>query len=170
MIKMIAAIGKNRELGKNNALIWNLPGDLKFFKEQTMGKTVVMGKNTFNSLPRKLPGRRHIVLADEPGFNKDMSDVKVFYDCREFIRYCMLEEEKDDIFIIGGASIYKMFVGFADELYLTEIHDEAEADVYFPMFEKGNWRMEVLGEGNDNGVSYTHVRYYCRTDYVYHND
>lgn len=167
MIKIIAAIGKNRELGANNDLIWHLPGDLKFFKEQTTGKTVVMGRNTFNSLPRKLPNRQHVVLSDIDSFNKDVSDVKVFNNACQFLKYCDLEAEKDDIFIIGGASIYKMFIGYADELYLTEIDAEAKADVYFPDFNKEEWNREVLGEGQDGEIHYTHVRYYARKKYDY---
>ncbi|MBR5227609.1 MAG: dihydrofolate reductase [Clostridia bacterium] len=165
MIKIIAAIGKNRELGKNNDLIWHLPGDLKFFKEQTLGSVVAMGKNTFNSLPKKLPDRKHIVLADDDIFNKDVEDVIVMHDKLEFIKLCNLEAEKADIFIIGGASIYNMFIGLADELYLTEIEAEAPADVYFPEFDKNNWKKEVLSSHEYDGIKYSHVKYYDRTDY-----
>lgn len=167
MIKIIAAIGKNRELGKNNDLIWHLPGDLKFFKEQTTGKMVVMGRNTFNSLPKKLPNRLHVVLSDIDSFNKDVSDVKVFEDAYEFLKYCDIEAEKADIFVIGGASVYKIFIGHADELYLTEIDAESDADVYFPEFNKADWAREVLGEGQDGDIHYTHVRYYSRRKYDY---
>lgn len=165
MIKIIAAIGKNNELGKNNDLIWHLPGDLKFFKQQTQGKIVAMGRNTFNSLPKKLPNRKHIVLTDIEDFNKDISDVEVIYNGMSFARKCLLEAEKEDVFIIGGASVYKMFISFADELYLTEIEAEAKADVYFPAFDKSQFNAEVLGKGEDNGIKYTHVRYYNRRQY-----
>lgn len=167
MIKIIAAVGKNFELGKNNKLIWNLPGDLKFFKEQTAGKTVVMGRNTFNSLPKKLPNRNHVVLSDIEFFNKDVSDVMVFDKAAEFLKHCNLEAEKDDVFVIGGASIYKMFLDIADELYLTEIDATDEADVFFPEFDKNNWDKEILGCGSDNGISYKHVRYFNRKRYYY---
>ncbi len=165
MIKIIAAVGRNNELGKNNDLIWHLPGDLKFFKKQTEGKIVAMGRNTFNSLPKKLPNRTHIVLSDVEDFNKSTNDVQVMYDVTNFVRKCLLEAEANDLYIIGGASIYKLFVGFADEIYLTEIEDSAEADVYFPSFNKSQFTREILGMGEDNGIKYTHVRYYHRTTY-----
>lgn len=167
MIKIIAAIGKNNELGKNNGLIWHLPGDLKFFKEQTMGKTVAMGRNTFNSLPKLLPNRHHIVLTDIDCFNKSTVGVTIVYNSFSFINKCLLEAEKDDLFIIGGASIYKMFIDFADELYLTQIDASSDADVYFPQFDKSQFDTEILGKGEDNGISYTHVRYYNRKRYEF---
>lgn len=162
MIKIIAAVGKNNELGRNNDLIWHLPGDLKFFKEQTEGKTVAMGKNTFNSLPKKLPKRKHVVLADLDDFNKTIFDVQVFSDAYQFIRRCLLTAEGEDVYIIGGASVYKLFINFADEIYLTEINAEADADVYFPDFDKTQFERQILGEGEDNGIRYKHVRYYNR--------
>ncbi len=167
MIKIIAAIGRNNELGKNNNLIWHLPGDLKFFKEQTIGHTVAMGKNTFDSLPKKLPNRKHMVLTDTEVFNKDVSDVGVFSNAYEFVRECLLEAEKEDLFIIGGASIYNMFIGCADELYLTEIDASSDADVFFPEFDKTEFEREILGEGEDNGVRYKHVRYFNRKRYQF---
>ena len=165
MIKIIAAVGKNLELGKNNGLIWHLPGDLKFFKEQTMNKTVAMGRNTFNSLPKKLPNRQHIVLSDIDNFNKDTQGVNVVYNARDFMMECFKEGERHEMFIIGGASVYRMFIGMADELILTEIDASSEADVYFPEFDKSHFQKEILGEGEDNGIHYTHVRYYNRTKY-----
>lgn len=170
MIKIIAAIGKNNELGKNNDLIWHLPGDLKFFKQQTQGKIVAMGRNTFNSLPKKLPNREHIVLSDVDDFNKDTADVQVLFNAYDFVQQCLLKAEKEDVFIIGGASIYKMFIGFADEIYLTEVEAEERADVYFPKFDKAQFSREVLGQGEDNGIKYTHVRYYDRSKYEFFLD
>lgn len=165
MIKIIAAVGKNNELGKNNDLIWHLPGDLRFFKRQTEGKTVAMGRNTFNSLPKKLPNRQHIVLTDVDKFNKDTRDVQVFFNVNEFVRQCLLKSEEDDLYIIGGASIYKIFVGFADEIYLTEIDAQSSADVYFPEFDKSKFDKEILGNGEDGGINYQFVRYYNRKQY-----
>lgn len=167
MIKIIAAVGKNNELGKNNDLIWHLPGDLKFFKEQTIGHTVAMGRNTFNSLPKKLVNRKHMVLSNVEDFNKETSDVTVIYNAYEFVRQCLLESEGNDLFIIGGASIYDMFIDFADEIYLTEIEAEGDADVYFPQFEKADFDKEILGCGQDNGVKYKHVRYFNRKKYKF---
>jgi len=155
-LSIIAAIGKNNELGKNNDLIWHLPNDLKFFKEVTTGKTIVMGKNTFDSLPKMLPNRHHIVLTftDE----KYPSEVEVFKSIDEFVnKYKNSEEE---IFVIGGASIYKQFIDLANTLYLTEIDAvEKSADVYFPKFDKNNWKSEIIKENSDNKINYKHVKY-----------
>lgn len=158
MITIIAAIGRNNELGKNNDLIWNLPSDLKFFKEQTFGAKVAMGKNTFDSLPKLLPGRKHIVLSLDDNFNKDASNAMVYHNKDEFIKYCTSSSE--DIFIIGGASIYTMFIEIADILVLTEIDSQdKEADVYFPKFDKTKYTKEVLSSNSDNGINYTHIKY-----------
>lgn len=162
MIKIIAAVGKRNELGKDNALIWHLPGDLKFFKQQTAGNVVAMGRNTFNSLPKKLPNRHHIVLTDTYEFNKDTEGVQVFLNANDFVRQCMLQAKTQDVYIIGGASIYKMFIDIADELYLTEIDAEALADVYFPEFDKNAFDKEIIGAGEDGGINYRFIRYFNR--------
>lgn len=160
MIGMIAAIGKNRELGKNGDLIWSLPNDLKFFKEVTTGKTVIMGKNTFNSLPKLLPKRKHVILSDDNDFNKDVTDCVIFYDKDEIISYVKKISEKEDVYIIGGASMYAMFVNICDFMYLTEIDAEDQnADVYFPEFDKVKWEKEIVGTNNDNNICYNHIKY-----------
>ena len=153
MIALIAAIGKNNELGKNNNLIWHLPNDLKFFKEVTMGKNVVMGLNTYKSLPRKLNGRNMIVLSDVE-FKEE--GIIVYNDLKK-----LLEDYKnEDIYIIGGASLYKLFIDKVDTMYLTEIDaSDDKADVYFPKFNKDDWNREVLKENSDNDIKYKHVRY-----------
>lgn len=153
MIALIAAIGKNNELGKNNNLIWHLPNDLKFFKEVTMGKNVVMGFNTYNSLPRKLVGRTMIVLTSK---NINDKEIIVYNDLNK-----LLEDYKNkEIFIIGGASLYKIFIDKVDTMYLTEIDaSDDKADVYFPKFNKDDWNREVLKENSDNGINYKHILY-----------
>lgn len=159
MITIIATIGKNRELGKNNNLLWNLPLDLKFFKDQTLGSKIAMGKNTFNSLPKLLPGRKHIVLSQNIGFNKDVSDVIIYNNKDKFIDYFKSQDE--NIFIIGGASIYTIFLDLADTLILTEVDAYyKEADVYFPEFNKEKYTRKVIGTNSENGVSYEHVKYF----------
>ncbi|MEG2348174.1 MAG: dihydrofolate reductase [Clostridia bacterium] len=160
MITIIAAIGKNGELGKNNNLLWQLPSDLKFFKEQTMGATVAMGKNTFESLPKILPGRKHIILSFDNNFNKDIKDSEVFNQKDLFISRCSQLSSQKELFIIGGASIYAMFIDIADKLVLTEIDSQDEsADVYFPKFNKENYNMKVLKKNSDNGIYFQHVIY-----------
>ncbi len=160
MIKIIAAIGKNRELGKNNTLIWNLPSDLEFFKKQTSGSIVAMGRTTYLSLPKNLPGRKHVILSPEDSFNKDTSDALIFRDKDSFIEYCITASKNEDVYIIGGASIYSMFIDLADSLILTEIDSEdKEADVYFPEFDKEKYTENYLGENYDGEIRYSHIRY-----------
>lgn len=151
-IKLISAIGKNNELGKNNNLIWHFPNDLKFFKETTLNKTVVMGYNTYKSLPKALKDRRMVVL-----YNKDIDGVEVYKNEYEMLINLKDEEE---IFIIGGSTLYNTFIDIADELYLTEINAECkEADVYFPSFDKKLWKSKVIGKNSDNGIDYKFVHY-----------
>ena len=153
MISIIAAIGKNNELGKNNNLIWHLPNDLKFFKETTMGKPILMGRKTLNSLPKLLPGRTHLVLSTS---NLNIDGVIQFTNIEDALDYI---KNIDEVFIIGGASIYKEFLSYADKLYLTEIDAVSEADVYFPTFDKTKYKRSVIKTNEDNGIKYEHVLY-----------
>lgn len=154
-VSMIAAIGKNNELGKDNNLIWHLPNDLKFFKKTTMNKDIIMGSNTFYSLPKLLPGRNHIVLTSK---NIDNDQVLVLHNREELLEY--LRNIKQEVMIIGGASIYTQMLEYADKLYLTEIDAiSSEADVYFPTINYADWDSEILGTNSDNGISYKHVLY-----------
>lgn len=153
---LIAAIGKNNELGKDNKLIWYLPNDLKFFKQNTMNKPIIMGYNTFQSLPKLLPNRKHIVLT-----HKDITfpnGVEVYHDKETLLK--AVKQYDSDVFVIGGASIYKQFIEDADKLILTEIEKEEKmADVYFPFFDRDNYVRTVLGENQDNGIKYKHLEY-----------
>ncbi len=153
MISIIAAIGKNNELGLNNDLIWHLPNDLKFFKEKTLNQNIVMGYNTFVSLGRVLPSRKHIVLS----FEKVRLPLEViqFNNLEDLNNYI----KDKDVFIIGGASMYKQFIDKADRLYLTEIDDTHKADVYFPNFDKSLFDKKILGTNSDNGINYTFTLY-----------
>ena len=153
MIILIAAIGKNNELGKNNDLIWHLPNDLKFFKEITIGKNVVMGFNTYKSLPRKLIGRTMIVLTSK---NINDKDIIIYHDVNK-----LLEDYKNkDIYIIGGSSVYKIFIDMANIMYLTEIDAvDKNTDVFFPQFSPNEWNRKIIKESSDNGIKYKHVLY-----------
>lgn len=157
-IKIIAAIGPNNELGLNNDLIWHLKEDLKFFREETTGHKIVMGYNTFLSLPNLLSKRTHIVLT-----HHEIADerVQVFTDFAELLAYLKTLEET--VYVIGGASIYQLFLDVADELILTEIADESKADVYFPAFNKENYTEEVIGTYLDSDINYRRVRYRRRS-------
>lgn len=151
---IIAAIGKNNELGKDNKLIWHLPGDLKFFKEKTIGKNIVMGRKTFESLPKMLPNRHHIVISTG---NIDNSEVEVYHSIEDFLKDYSYSGET---YVIGGASIYNSLIDYVNVMYLTEINKEClEADSYFPDFDREGWRSEVIGNNTENGISYKHVLY-----------
>ena len=153
MISMIAAVGKNLELGKDNALLWNLPGDMKFFRSTTAGHTVVMGRLTYESIGRPLPKRRNIVISRNLDYKPE--GVEVYPTVEKALAAC-----ENDCFIIGGAMIYSLCLPFADELVLTEVEAEyPDADVYFPKFDKSLYDAEVLAENSDNGVNYKHVKY-----------
>jgi dihydrofolate reductase len=152
---MIAAIGKNNELGKNNGLIWRLPNDLKFFKETTTGKTIIMGRKTFKSLPKMLPNRKHIVMSNSnETFNEEVTVCNSIEKTLEEIK------KYDEVFIIGGESIYAQFLPYANKIYLTEINAEDNtADVYFPKFDKNEWNKTILATNNDDNITYEHVLY-----------
>lgn len=159
-IIIIAAIGKNRELGKNGDLIWHIPEDLKYFKEKTMGKTIVMGKNTFNSLPKLLPGRKHVILSEDNDFNKDIGDSLVFYNKDKLMNYLNTDLKDEEVFITGGASMYSMFIDICDKMYLTRIGaEEKEADVYFPEFADKDWDDDMEYMYEYNGIVVKHMIY-----------
>lgn len=153
-ISIIAAVGKNLELGKNNDLIWHFKEDMRFFKETTTGHTVVMGRKTFESLPKALPNRRNIVISSNPDYVAEGAEVVT--DINDIYSLA----ENDEVFIIGGGKIYSRFVNDADKLYLTEI-DAAQpsADVYFPSFDKAEYIREVINNFCIDGVNFSHVLY-----------
>ncbi len=153
-VKLIAAIGENGELGKNNDLIWHLPKDKRFFKETTMGKYVVMGRRTFESLPNSLPGRTMIVVSSKKLDN--YYDVICYNNPLDVIDHF----EKDELFVIGGGLIYEEFMPFASEMYLTEVlaHDY-EADTYFPQINPREWHVKEIESGVDNGIDYVRNHY-----------
>ncbi len=149
---LIAAIGKNRELGKQNHLIWQIPRDLQFFKQMTMGKTIVMGRKTFESLPKILSDRRHVVLSRT---KNDFPSEIIVYDNLEQL----LLTEKEELFIIGGEQIYQLFLAHASKMYLTLIDaEDKNADAYFPEFEEEQWNNRVLDQYEDV-IHYKHVEY-----------
>ena len=148
MISMISSVGKNRELGKNNDLIWHFKEDMKYFKDTTMNHKVVMGYNTYRSLPGDLPGRHIIVITSRELDGVDTANnIEVIVD-----KYQNSEEE---IFICGGASIYSQFLPYASKLYLTEIDAcDNEADTYFPEVNKEEWKRKLLKKGQSNDVGF----------------
>lgn len=153
MFSIIAAVGKNNALGKNNDLIFHIKEDMDFFRKTTTGHKVVMGSRTWYSLPAKLKNRENIVVSEEiiPKADKTVSDLK------DYIAKNI--DTPEEIFIIGGGSIYAQFLPYAKHLYLTEVDDSPEADVFFPEFDRRNYRRKTIKHGNQGELKYTFVKY-----------
>lgn len=153
-VSMIAAVGKNLELGKNNNLIWHFKEDMKFFKDTTMGHTVVMGRKTFESLPKALPGRKNIVISSNAEYQAQGATVVTS------VEEALQIADNEEVFVIGGGKIYAEFLPYADKLYLTEIDAEcADADTYFPQFNKSDYIKEIINYYDIDGVEFYHVVY-----------
>jgi dihydrofolate reductase len=155
-ISIIVAIASNRAIGKDNRLLWHLSDDLKRFKKLTTGHTLIMGRNTFLSLPNgALPNRRHIVISD-------IAD-ESFEGCemaRSIEEALALAGTQEECFVIGGGMVYKQFLPLAGKLYLTQVHASFEADTFFPEIDFSQWKAlateEVeAGERNQYPHSYT---------------
>lgn len=153
-ISIIAAIGKNNELGRNNDLIWHFKEDMKFFRETTTGNTVLMGRKTFESLPHALPNRRNVVISSDKNYTAEGAEV--FNSVEEALK----ATKNDNVFVIGGGMIYKELLPLCDKLYLTEIDAECpDADVYFPQFDKSVFSAEKLTDFTVDGVHFSHIVY-----------
>jgi dihydrofolate reductase len=158
MISIIVAVSEDWGIGKDNELLWHISEDLKRFKKLTLGNTVIMGKRTWESLPRRpLPGRKNIVLTDDPNEYIDCSVTA--YSIDDALSKCADNEE---IFIIGGGSIYRQFMPIADRLYITHVHKKAPADIYFPEIDLSIWEIaekEEFKADGENSISYTYTVY-----------
>ncbi|HBX51449.1 MAG: hypothetical protein A2275_14380 [Bacteroidetes bacterium RIFOXYA12_FULL_35_11] len=142
-ISIIVAIAENNAIGKGNQLLWHLSEDLKRFKKLTTGKTVIMGKKTFESLPvRPLPNRRNVVITDNP--NEKIEGCEMAYSIEDAVSKCTPEDEN---FIIGGGSVYKQFMPIADKFYLTKVHVPFEADIFYPEIDFSKWELIEKTEG-----------------------
>ena len=154
MIRVIAAIGRNRELGRDNTLLWRLSNDLRNFKKLTTGQTVVMGRKTFESIGRPLPGRENIVITRNPNFEHE--GVVVASSFEKAMELCYW-----NCFVIGGAQIYELALPRAEKLYLTDVDGEFDADTYFPEF--GNEWVRVTDQlfeaDSDNEYKHTIIEF-----------
>ncbi len=159
MLSIIVAIAKNNVIGKDNKLIWHIPEDLKRFKRITTGKTIIMGRNTFLSLGRVLPERKHVVLTHLQETVSDNEQVKTVYSLDDLKEYIENDEEN---FVIGGAMMYKTLMPYANKMYITEIDQEFEGDVYFPEINKNEWKEVERTPGltdEKNTYKYSYVTY-----------
>ncbi|PWG06824.1 dihydrofolate reductase [Polaribacter aquimarinus] len=159
MITIIAAIAKNNALGKNNDLIWHLPADLKRFKKITSGHYILMGRNTFESIGKPLPNRTTIIITRNKNYYKD--GCLIAHSLEEAIELASSEEK---IFIIGGAQIYKevMEKDLVDRLDITLVHQEFEADAFFPEIDKKVWKeikREDFKADNKNSFDYSFLSF-----------
>lgn len=136
MIIMIAAVAENNALGKNNDLLWHLPLDFKRFKEVTSGHHIIMGRKTFESFPKPLPNRTHVIITRQKDFVHD--GCIVVQDVEKAIAVCPTDE---DLYIIGGGEIYTQSIHLADQLDITRVHHSFEADVYFPEIDAKIWEL-----------------------------
>ncbi len=137
MISIIVAVSENWGIGKDNELLWHIPEDLRRFKRLTSGNVIIMGKNTWKSLPKRpLPNRKNIVLTDVP--EEEIEGSITAYSIEDALSKCDRDKE---IFIIGGGSIYMQFLNLADRLYITHVHKKAAADVFFPVIDTSIWKI-----------------------------
>ena len=155
IISLIAAVGRNNELGKDNTLLWKLPADMEHFKKITSLHPVIMGRKTFESIGRPLPNRRNIVITRDVKYKKE--GVEVAHSLSEALD--LFKEENEEIFIIGGAEIYAQTMPIADKLYITHIEaEDRSADSFFPEIISIVWN-EISHEEHEkdekNSLSYT---------------
>ncbi len=150
MITLIAAIGKNNEIGLDGKMPWHIPEDLKHFKEYTIGKTIVMGRKTFQSIRKPLPNRTNIVISKSTQF-PDVMNVTSLLDA--------LNYTNDELVIIGGAQVYQLAMHVADKLVITHIDSEFQADTFFPSIDLNIWKNRSEITGKNETLSYKFVEY-----------
>ena len=157
MITLIAAAGENNELGKDNDLVWHLPDDFKRFKNLTTGHHIIMGRKTFESFPKPLPNRTHLVITRNKEYQKEGAVVVHSLD------EALLKAQNDpQPFVIGGGEIYKLAIDTADKIELTRVHGTFEADTYFPEIDLDKWQLisEVKHEKDEkHNYSFSYLTY-----------
>ena len=136
MIIAIAAIGMNNELGKDNQLIWHLPNDFKRFKTLTTGHYIIMGRKTFESFPKPLPNRTHVIITRQKNFTAE--NCIVVDSLKKAIAICPKDE---DVYVIGGGEIYKQSIEHVDKLEITRVYHSFEADTFFPEIDTAKWEL-----------------------------
>ena len=134
IVSIIVAIGENNAIGKNNQLLWHMPNDLKHFKDVTSGRTIIMGRKTFDSVGKPLPKRRNIVVTRQ---DITIPGCEVVKSIEDGLALCKGE---DEVFIGGGAEIYKLALHLTDRIYLTIIHKSFDADTFFPEIDRKEWK------------------------------
>lgn len=159
MLSIIVAKASNNIIGKNNSLIWHIPEDLKRFKQLTTGHTIIMGRKTFESLGRILPNRKHVILCNDMKMDIEDERIEILEDISMLDKYINSPEEN---FVIGGATIYRLLMPYANKMYITEIDQEFEGDVSFPQINKEEWNVVEVEKGlkdEKNPYDYNYVTY-----------
>jgi dihydrofolate reductase len=159
-ISIIVAMADNRVIGHDNRLPWHLPADLKHFKATTMGKPIIMGRKTWESIGRPLPGRTNIVVTRDPRYTAD--GCVVVHSVDAALQACSADEE---VMVIGGAEFYRQVLPRASTLYLTLVHDAFEGDAFFPELDSHEWR-EVEREDFDADADNPHAYSFIRLERV----
>ena len=157
IVSIIVAIAENNAIGKGNQLLWRMPADLKHFKNATTGHTVIMGRKTFDSVGKPLPNRRNIIITRNTDLNIDGAEV--VSSLEKAISLC---DQNEEVFIVGGAEVYKMAMPITDKIYLTVIHSVFDADTFFPEIDQEIWKeTEVADNKADekNPFDYTFSTY-----------
>lgn len=156
-LSLIWAMDNNRLIGSNNALPWHLPADLAFFKRTTMDKPILMGRKTYQSIGKPLPGRQNIVISRDRSFSAPGCDV-----CNGIDAALKLCTQADEAMLIGGASLYQQTLAIADSLYITLIDAEFSGDTWFPEVDLGAWKVEFCEDFSadaNNPHDYSFVKY-----------
>ena len=151
MFSIIAAKAKNNVIGRNNDMPWHISEDLKYFKEKTLGHKVILGRKNYESLGKPLKGRENIILTRDKKYK--VEGAKVYNDVGQLVNDLSQDnEDSDEIFIVGGAEIYKLFLekDLVDQMYITQLDQEVEGDVFFPEFDETKWK-KVDGKRSTNG-------------------
>lgn len=158
ILSAIAAMASNRVIGKGGDLPWRIPEDFKYFKDKTMGHIMLMGRKTFDSLGKPLPGRLHVVLTRQKDYAPE--GAHVFHDINDALDFCREQTAKwgEEVFIIGGGDIFRELMPITDRIYLTEIHKEFEGDAYFPEFDRSLFR-EVSRTSRTEPLPFDFVTY-----------
>ncbi|NVZ51622.1 dihydrofolate reductase [Pseudomonas sp. B6002] len=151
-LSLIAALGENRVIGVDNSMPWHLPGDFKYFKATTLGKPIIMGRKTWDSLGRPLPGRLNLVVSRQTDLALEGAEVFPSLDAAvERAEAWALEQGADELMLIGGAQLYAQGLEQADRLYLTRVALSPEGDAWFPEFDRGQWTLVSNRENAPEG-------------------
>lgn len=154
-LSIIVAVANNNVIGQHNTLPWHLPEDLKHFKALTMGHHIIMGRKTYESLDRLLPGRTTVIVTRNKQYH--VEGALVVHSLKQAIKAC---QDDAEVFLIGGAELYEIGLAHADKLYLTEVHADFNGDAFLPIFDLEHWQ-EMSREKHqaENGLAFSYVTY-----------